>query len=59
MITRYGKPAAVLIAPDELDALEEASDLLSDPEAKASLRRAEGDAEYLSPDEARARWSGG
>lgn len=59
VITRHGKPAAVLIAPDDLDALEETLDLLSDPEALASLRRAEADVEYLSRDEARARWPGG
>lgn len=62
VITRHGKPAAVLIAPDDLDALEDTLDLLSDAEAMASLRRAQDDiapgrVERLSEDEARARWT--
>jgi prevent-host-death family protein len=61
VITRHGKPAAILIAPEDLEALEETLDLLSDSEAMASLRQAEedvatGHVEYLTKDEARARW---
>lgn len=64
VITRHGKPAAVLIATEDLEALEETLDLLSDPEAMASLRRAEKDiaegrVERLTEEQARARWSGG
>lgn len=64
VITRHGKPAAVLIAPEDLEALEDTLDLLGDPEALRSLRRAaedleHGDVEYLSRDEAQARWKRG
>lgn len=64
VITRHGKPAAILIAPDDLEALEDTLDLLGDPEAVESLRRAadeaqRGEVEYLSHEEARARWARG
>lgn len=64
VITRHGKPAAVMIAPDDLEALEDTLDLLGDPEALASLRRANedierGEVEYLSREEAHARWPRG
>ncbi|HYI57625.1 MAG TPA: type II toxin-antitoxin system Phd/YefM family antitoxin [Microlunatus sp.] len=39
-ITRNGRPAAVLVSPDDLAGLEETLDLLSDPEAAASIREA-------------------
>ncbi len=37
LITRNGKPAAVLVAPDEYEALEESAEILSDPDALAAL----------------------
>ena len=37
-VTRNGKPAAVLISPEELASLEDTLELLSDPEAMAQLR---------------------
>ena len=40
-VTRNGRPAAVLISPDELTSLEETLDLLSDPDAMAHLREAQ------------------
>lgn len=43
VITRNGRPAALLISPDELEALEDTLDLLSDPEAMAELAEAEAD----------------
>lgn len=42
-ITRNGKPAAVLIAPEDLAALEETLELLSDPAAMKRIRKAEGE----------------
>lgn len=48
VITRNGEPAAVLISPEDLEALEETIAILSDPQAMADIdepRRAiaEGD----------------
>jgi antitoxin YefM len=43
-ITKHGHPAAVLVSPEDLAALEETLDILSDPEALAAIREAE--AEY-------------
>lgn len=40
-ITRNGRPAAVLISPADLDALEETLDVLSDPLAMQQLREGE------------------
>jgi antitoxin YefM len=40
-ITRNGHPAAILISPDDLEALEETLDVLSDAELMARLRQAE------------------
>lgn len=41
VVTRNGRPAAVLISPDDLDSLEETLELLSDAEAVRDLVRAE------------------
>lgn len=43
VITRNGEPAAVLIAPDDLEALEETIELLMDPESMADLRVAQAE----------------
>lgn len=40
-ITRNGRPAAVLISPEDLDALEETLDVLSDPVTMRQLREGE------------------
>lgn len=40
-ITRNGRPAAVLISPDDLEALEETLDLLSDRSTMEKLRAGE------------------
>jgi prevent-host-death family protein len=40
-ITRNGRPAAVLISPEDLDALEETLDVLSDRETMQQLREGE------------------
>jgi len=47
-ITRNGRPAAVLISPEDLKALEETLDVLSDPVAMGQLR--EGDAAVAAGD---------
>ena len=41
MITRNGRPAAVLVSPDDIEALEETLELLSEGEALRDLRDAE------------------
>ncbi len=41
VVTRRGKPAAVLISPDELEALEEPLAVLSDPELMTRVREGE------------------
>lgn len=43
IITRNGRPVAMLISPDDLEALEDTLDLLSNPEAMAQLAEAEAD----------------
>lgn len=43
VITRNGEPAAVLIAPDDLAALEETLEILSDPALMAELAEARAD----------------
>jgi antitoxin YefM len=37
VVTRHGRPAAVLIPIDEYDALEETAEILSDPDALAAI----------------------
>ena len=43
VLTRRGRPAAVLVSPDDLEALEETLDILSDPKALGEIRQAEAD----------------
>ena len=38
-ITRNGRPAAILLSPDDLESLEETLAILSDPKELAALRR--------------------
>jgi antitoxin YefM len=39
-LTRNGRPTAVLMSPEDLAALEDTLELLSDPEAMAEIKRA-------------------
>lgn len=41
VVTRNGRPAAVLVSPEDLASLEETLDVLSDPGAVAELAEAE------------------
>jgi antitoxin YefM len=64
VITKHGRPSVVVLAVADLEALEETLDVLSDPEATASLREAEaarrsGVAVELTKEEALVRWSRG
>ena len=40
VLTRNGKPAAVLLSPEDLAALEETLEILSDPHALAEIEKA-------------------
>lgn len=43
VLTRNGRPAAVILSPDDLEALEDTLELLSDPKAMRAIRKAEAD----------------
>ena len=47
-VTRNGRPAAVILSPEDLAQLEETLEVLSDPDALADIR--EADAAYRSRD---------
>ena len=56
-MTRNGRPAAVLISPDDLASLEDTLELLSDPEAMAELREsrlAHDSGDFVTGDQLRA-----
>jgi prevent-host-death family protein len=58
VITRHGKPAAVLISPDDLDSLQETLAWLSDPHHAVEMAEAEEDiaeGRMLSLEEVRAQ----
>lgn len=60
-VTRNGRPAAVLLSPDELASLEDTLELLSDPEAMAQLREsleAHQAGDYVTADQLRAKYLG-
>ena len=48
VVTRNGKPAAVIMSPEDLAELQETIDVLSDPLALADIR--EADASYARGD---------
>jgi antitoxin YefM len=59
VLTRNGRPAAVIMSPADLDALEDTLDLLSDPAALADIRTAQADAAKgrgFSAEELRAKY---
>jgi antitoxin YefM len=41
VLTRHGRPAAVILSPDDLESLEETLTILSDPSALREIRDAE------------------
>jgi prevent-host-death family protein len=58
VLARNGRPAAVILSPDDLEALEETLDILSDPKAMREIRRAERAVEsgnVVTADELRAK----
>lgn len=48
VITKNGRPAAVLIAIDDLESLEETLEILADPDALVGIREALADPERYS-----------
>ncbi len=59
VLTRHGRPAAVIISPDELESLEETLELLSDPKAMRDIREGEAAVEageVVTADELRSRY---
>ena len=59
VLTRNGRPAAVLISPDDLEAIEETLSILSDPKAMRAIRKAEADldsGDVVTADDLRAKY---
>ena len=61
VLTRNGRPAAVIMSPADLAALEDTLELLSDPAALAEIRAARDDiarGRVVSAEELRAKYLG-
>ncbi len=61
VLTRNGRPAAVIMSPADLEALEDTLDLLSDPEAMREIAAARDDlraGRSFSADQLRAKYLG-
>ena len=59
IVTRNGRPAAVLISPAELDSLEDTLELLSNPDAMHELdesRQAYAAGDFVTAEELRIRY---
>ncbi len=59
VLTRHGRPAAVILSPDDLESLEETLDILSDPEAMRGVRASEQaiiDGDVTTAEELRATY---
>jgi prevent-host-death family protein len=59
VLTRNGKPAAVLISPEDLAAIEDTLEILSDPAAVEEIRHARDDVrrgKTVSAEELRAKY---
>ena len=59
VLTRNGRPAAVILSPDDLEALEETLEILSNPAAVREIRKAETEIDTgkaLTGDELRAKY---
>jgi prevent-host-death family protein len=58
-LTRYGRAAAVLLSPEDLEALEDTLELMADPKARAEIERARREIAFgkgLRAEELRARY---
>jgi len=59
VLTRNGRPAAVILSPEDLESLEETLDILWDPLALTQIRKAEAEldtASSVTADELRAKY---
>lgn len=59
VLTRNGRPAAVIMSPDDLESLEETVEILSNPAAIRAIRKAESEIDKgnaLTADELRAKY---
>jgi len=59
VVTRNGVPAAVLVSPEDLEALEDTLELLSDPSARQDIettRQEVAAGDVVDADELRARF---
>ena len=59
-VTRNGRPAAVLMSPEDLASLEDTLDLLSNPKAMAEIAKARGEAKsgkVVSAEQLRAKYT--
>lgn len=59
LLTRNGRPAAVILSPDDLESLEETLEILSDPDAMHQIREAEAEIDrgnFIDADDLRARY---
>ena len=61
VLTRNGRPAAVILSPDDLESLEETLEILSNPTAVRDIRKAESElrrGKAFTADELRAKYLG-
>jgi prevent-host-death family protein len=59
VLTRNGRPAAVILSPDDLESLEESLEILSNPKAMREIRKAEGEIDRgrsMTAEELRAKY---
>lgn len=59
VLTRNGRPAAVIMSPADLEALEDTLELMSDPEALKEIKAARDDTargRVVTADELRAKY---
>ena len=59
VVTRNGRPAAIILSPEDLASLEETLEILSNPDALREIRQSRADIEagrYVNADELRARY---
>jgi prevent-host-death family protein len=59
VLTRNGRPAAVILSPDDLESLEETLAILSNPSAMQDIRRVDSEIDHghvVTADQLRAKY---